>query len=529
MLMENKPNNQLNNITLDDLYGHLKNTDVSLQRKLSNKDISDKDYFFCSLLDNLVSNTQSLIINKVSSNLDSIGVDINCKNIIETICVLKYISSVPISDDKAKLFRFIYPFKGLEEINSLFVSDDDKKVIYNILLAEKNKVTNLIETQLKLKKGEAENKLNEFNSPYFYLKKTLNEKIDFNQLLKKYPVYNEENNHAYEFFTSLNNTYFVNDDNNKLLINNLRNKYIDIVIDYATRYLNENHFINVNLPATSFSKDFINNPYFKVHLENSSWVNGAFDFIEENFAIINNKKDKFSLYVYEKLNKLCIDMFFCLSLGLADQVINKFNSLVELASIDNYLSLCPSEEKEKIKSGLSVLTRARISSFLTRTKQTNNFIYEKDLKDLFDSYYKEKYKIDDFEKFKDEFINNDLYFIDKDIKSFSPLIKKLTDTLNNPNFSNNFTTLYKLTSQLSYASRYFFISGQLILDTIAQKELQIVYDYLIESLKHKEKILSGNNIKVSAQDAYDIFLAFSSNQKTIVSENIAYITSDTKK
>ena len=529
MHMGNDSNTKVNDISLDDLYGHLKNTDSSLLRRLNNPNITDQDYLFCGLLYNLISSTQSIIINKVSANIDSFGVDINCKNIIETICLLNYISTVPVSDEVAKLFRFVFSFKSSEEIKSLFEKEDKNQIIYKILTTEKEKAIKIIESATSLKKEDIDSRIDSLDSHFAFLKKTIEEKINFNELLEKYPVYNEIENQAYAFFTSANNVYFDIDSNNKLQIDALRKKYIDIVIDYATTYVTEYNFINTNLQSTSFSKDFINNPTYKNHIENVSWLNGAFEYIKDTLGNINNKKDNYSLYFYDKLNKLCIDMFFCLSLGLSEQVLNKFRVFVEMVSLDYHISNLSNEDKDNIVKGLYLLTRARINQYLINTKQGSKFECDKELKELFDSYYKDKYKMESYDEFKKHFIINYLYFIKQDIKSYSPLIKELVDDMTkNKKFSNDFELLYKISCDFESTSRYKFASGNLIYDTLAQKALKIVFDYLIESLSFKEGKLKKENVKISLEDAINIFSDFANNQEIIVEENIKFIADNVK-
>ena len=182
------------------------------------------------------------------------------------------------------------------------------------------------------------------------------------------------------------------------------------------------------------------------------------------------------------------------------------------------------EEKEKIKKGLYLLTRARINQYLVNTKQEGRFEYDNELKELFDSYYKNKYGIKNYDEFKKQFINNYLFFVRKDIKSYSPLIKNLLDTMTkDKEFNSNFELLYKISCELECASRYNFQAGQIIYDTLAQKTLKVVYDFLVEYLKWEEKKLKEEKIKIGCEDATNIFSEFSSNQKIIVSENIKYI------
>ena len=79
-------------ITLDDIYRSLKVHDLEILKHFNDKNLSDQMYLFYSISSDIISNALSLVIAIQTNNISSIGVDNNCRAIIEALVVLKIIS-----------------------------------------------------------------------------------------------------------------------------------------------------------------------------------------------------------------------------------------------------------------------------------------------------------------------------------------------------------------------------------------------------------------------------------------------------
>ena len=526
--MKNENDNANSNISLDDLYGHLKVIDTGIIRRFKKPDISDYEYIFCGLLSDLVSNAQSLLINKISANINSIGVDNNCKKIIETICILKMLGEGKISLGKAKLYRYLYPFNNEDNVRTILSNEDKSGKVYNSLASAKKKSLDTIKEVFKWDDETAKKRVAETNCFYGYLKDRVSDDIDMNKLLEETPVYDEMNNRTYLFFTNSIHPGFDENEELKEKYNELRNKNIDIVIDYVMKYLAENGLIVYNKEVISFSQDFINNPFFRNHIESASWINGAFEYIKENFTTINGKKDSYAYDFFAKLNSLCLDMFFCQSLGLGEQVLNKFASFSQLTSVNYFINSSDDTKKELFKKALSVNSRLKLNNYLNEISGAPNFAYQNDLNAIYESYYKDKYSLS-LDELVSKMKEKPYFFIDKDNNDDLSLVASMISGLYvSEKNANSFLTIYEITTDLAHSSRYNFESGQILMDLLSQKAMQVVYEYIIELLRFLEKKFAQRGVKVNSSVAIDIFKDFAKNEDVLIKEDVKYIINNFK-
>ena len=75
-------------ITLDDIYKSIKKHDEQILNNF-NSNINNDDYFFNAINFDIFSNILSIIINIKMNNIESIGVDNNCRAILEAFLILK--------------------------------------------------------------------------------------------------------------------------------------------------------------------------------------------------------------------------------------------------------------------------------------------------------------------------------------------------------------------------------------------------------------------------------------------------------
>ena len=73
---------------INDLYKTLKRHDKDILKHFCDDDLSDIDYFFYGINSDIISNSLNILINYFSNNLDSAGVDLSCRTIIEAFVIL---------------------------------------------------------------------------------------------------------------------------------------------------------------------------------------------------------------------------------------------------------------------------------------------------------------------------------------------------------------------------------------------------------------------------------------------------------
>ena len=92
---------------LNDLYKVLKQHDIDILKHFCDPNLSDNDYFFYGINSDIISNSLNIVVNKLSGNIESAGVDLSCRSIIEAFVILRMDSEGAVSE-KQKKFLDIY-------------------------------------------------------------------------------------------------------------------------------------------------------------------------------------------------------------------------------------------------------------------------------------------------------------------------------------------------------------------------------------------------------------------------------------
>lgn len=71
------------------LYIILKKNDVEILKHFCDESISDQDYFSYGIKNEIVSNALSILINYLSGNLETPGIDNSCRMIYEALVIRK--------------------------------------------------------------------------------------------------------------------------------------------------------------------------------------------------------------------------------------------------------------------------------------------------------------------------------------------------------------------------------------------------------------------------------------------------------
>ena len=212
--------------TEDDFYKTLKQHDVAILKKFNDKDISDDDYFFCGINSDIMSNALSILINKQSGNIESIGVDNNCRATIEAFVILVMDAKGQISQDQKKLYRYQYALVDYDNFRKVLSEEDKSNDNYKELMADREIAIEAAIKCLNCTREDIKNFKFSADDPAFYLKKKINDRISFARLLSDYPVFDEKYGKIYEFFSLISHPRFEKDRDVEKIFLGMRKAYI---------------------------------------------------------------------------------------------------------------------------------------------------------------------------------------------------------------------------------------------------------------------------------------------------------------
>ncbi len=101
---------QLKEFDINNLYKVLKKIDVDTLKHYNDSSIPDVDYFSYAIKNDIISNALNIVINYLFGNIESCGVDMSCRTIIEALMILKIDEHNEISDIQKKIYRYSYTY-----------------------------------------------------------------------------------------------------------------------------------------------------------------------------------------------------------------------------------------------------------------------------------------------------------------------------------------------------------------------------------------------------------------------------------
>ena len=246
--------------TEDDFYKTLKEHDVAILKKFNEKDLNDEDYFFYGINSDIISNALSILINRLSNNSDSIGIDNNCRAIIEAFVVLKMDASGNITPKQKELYRYQYALVDYDNFKMAITEQEKENENYKRLILDREKAIKIAMEHFGCERKVLNNYKFSADDPAFYLKKKLYDKITFAHLLSKYPIFNEKSLEIYEFFSLFAHPRFEKNPEAEKCYNEIRKAYVEIVLNYVFKYLANLKFLIKDNKLKSFNDDFWFNP-----------------------------------------------------------------------------------------------------------------------------------------------------------------------------------------------------------------------------------------------------------------------------
>ena len=130
--------------SLQYLYKVLKKHDVEILKHFCDTSISDNEYFYYGINSDIISNALNILTNYLSGNIESAGVDISCRIIIEAIVILLMDEAGKISDKQKTIYRYLYAYVDFDNFHSVLTDADKEDERIKKILADKDKAEKTI-------------------------------------------------------------------------------------------------------------------------------------------------------------------------------------------------------------------------------------------------------------------------------------------------------------------------------------------------------------------------------------------------
>lgn len=496
---------ELKQYDINNLYKVLRRHDVEILKHYNCDEISDNDYFFYGINSDIVSNTLNILTNYLSGNIESAGVDLSARIIIEAMVILRMDGAGAISDNQKKIYRYLYAYVDADNFHSVmkdmpegFENENLKKLEEDKEIAKQAMLKHFVCTERDLKDRKIS-----IDDPCFYLKTNLRDDIRFSKLLEKYPLVDGSEIQSYEFFSMFIHPRCEMNPEVQEELMGIRKTYIDQVLHYVFEYLKSCDLLWYDDDSLDFDHEFFYNPLLANNVHNIKEMEKLIHLIKNQVCNLPSGYDAFTWQFLERLRYLVLDMMTSLSLGYKEHVIACFKSFVEEYSIFYAIGSVESQEDfEYIKKAYWINSRIQLDAHFQELGLDGASTPEEEIKDIYDNYYKDKYKMNNYQSFYWELRRNSLFFLAKEKKSFNKYVRTLIEDVfvNNEVESKDVMTLYRISKDMSHASGYNFNATSGMVDMSAQKVLLYTYKLMIHFVLSASNSLSEHNIKTYIDD-----------------------------
>lgn len=496
-------------LDLNNLYKSLKELDSEILSKFNCEEITDEDYFFYGVLNDIVSNTLNILINYLSGNIESAGVDNSCRIILEALTIFAMNANGDISQIQKSIYRYSYAYVDLDNFILVTTKEQLKEEQFKSIKSDRNKCAKYIQKHFGCSYEEILKQENGSDDPCFYLKKNLKDKIVFAKLIEKYFPNDKEVANFYEFFSIMVHPrceMFLEAEKATMEVHQ---HFVDDVIMYVANVLSQNNLLHRQESGNDFNTDFFYNPLLANNVHNIKEMEFAFNMSIKSICTQSESFNWFTWFFLEKSKYLVLDMMTSLSLGYTEHVIATFKPFIELFSI--FYSINTHEdltEFEYLKRSYWISSRVQFNEHIKKyNMQASNRNFREELQALYDDYYASKYKVSEFSKFYDKYLHNSLYFLSNSKKSFNRFVREALDGIAADEFqSKDMMTLYKISKDMAHASGYSFNATVDLVRVTCHKvmyaTLYVIYHFLynaIATLKEHDDDVYLSNILYSLE------------------------------
>lgn len=82
-------NKELKQYDINNLYKVLRKHDIEILKHYNCAEVSDNEHFFYGIISDIISNALNILTNYLSGNIESAGVDLSTRAILEAMVILK--------------------------------------------------------------------------------------------------------------------------------------------------------------------------------------------------------------------------------------------------------------------------------------------------------------------------------------------------------------------------------------------------------------------------------------------------------
>ena len=237
-------------------------------------------------------------------------------------------------------------------------------------------------------------------------------------------MFNEGQIRMYEFFSLFIHPRCEMDLEVGIEIMKHRKEYVYYILKMVFHYLLDCNLHGFDENVRDFNQDFYLDSQFEKDVNTIREFEKTISLIKENFYSFHNGTDNFGLQFIKKIECLVIDMIMSSSFNLNEHVISCFKSFIEEFSIFFAINLAQTKnEFDYLKKGYWLSSRVQLDAHFQKMglKEIN---MQEELLKIYNGYYKEKYKLDDYDKFCEDLKGNSLYFIQNEKKDFTARVNE---------------------------------------------------------------------------------------------------------
>lgn len=446
-------------VWLNNLYKSLKKLDLDILSKFNCAEISDDDYFYYGIYNEIVSNSINILVNYLAGNIESAGVDNSCRMILETLIILVMDESGDISSVQKSIYRYSYAYVDLENFKLVTKKEQLQEKRFKVIKADRNKCAKYIKKHFGCEYEDILKQNTGVDDPCFYLKKDLKDNIVFAKLIKKYFPSESLIGNLYEFFSLMVHPRCEKFPQAEEATMEVHQHFVDDILNVVADYLSDKGMLPSSESGDDFNNDFFYNPLLANNVHNLKEMEFAFNWSMKSLCSLPDGFDWFTWFFLEKTKYIVLDMMTSMSLGYTEHVIASFKPFMEMFSI--YYKINTIEDLSEfgdLKESYWLSSRIQINEHLKNCGMiASNRDYRVELQTLYDDYYASRYNVGSFTKFYDKYLHNSLYFLDNAKKSFSKFVREaITGITVDEMHGKDILTLYKISKDMAHASGYSF-------------------------------------------------------------------------
>lgn len=480
------------------LYKSLKKHDVEILKHFNDSSISDNDYFFYGINSDIISNTLNVLTNYLSGNIESAGVDASCRTIIEAMVILLMDAKGKITDKQKTIYRYLYAYVDFDNFHSLLTDKDKENEGIKRVAADKEKAQQAMMEHFDCTAKDLKDRKIGIDDPCFYLKSSLREDIRFSKLLEIYPIHDEKTIRMYEFFSMFIHPRCEMNPKIEEAIMLVRNIYVDGVLNFVYEYLKDCKLLidlEEEKAISDFNYDFFYNPLLQNNVHNVKDVEYIFHNLMNQLCKLKDGTDWFTWHFLEKSKYIFIDMMISESMGYKEHVISCFKSFVEQYSVFYAIGSFENlNDFNHVKQAFWCSSRIQIDSHFQNLGWKDGTVPEEEIKKLYDEYFKDKYKLNNYQKFYWNLRRNSLYCLGDEKKSYNKYVRSLLESVfSNEMESKDAMTLYRISKDMSHASGYNFNASEGIVDSYFHKTMLFAWKLLKYFIVNASETLKEHN------------------------------------